>query len=383
MNEAGFEVVSLSFWGVAAAALLVVAPLRSGPLRSGAFAVLNSAFLVLLLGPARAAAFLLFLLAGWWVLGGGAGRRFGRVPFAALAALFFLLFAAHKAPTVVAGLDADSLNPLLAAVGFSFVFLRGVDLGRHVFEGGAAPERFSSAVNYLVPFHMLAAGPIQSYTEFVKSETTLPVSTFEGSVTALERIASGLFKKYVLAAAVDLLLIEHVPTGGWYGYVRMNAFLLWLYLDFSAYSDIAIGVGGLMGVGTPENFRNPLAARNMIDFWERWHITLGDAVRRHLYFPIQIALLRRTGGAHPLVSGSIAFVIAFSACGLWHRVSPEFFAWGLVHATGLIACYLYGAALRKRLGPAGMARYQANPIFRSLAQVLTYNYVAASLTLVS
>ena len=80
---------------------------------------------------------------------------------------------------------------------------------------------------------------------------------------------------------------------------------LWLYLDFSAYSDIAVGVGRLMGVATPENFNRPYLARNMIDFWERWHISLSLFIRRNMFIPIQLALMRRTDGRRPLLVASV------------------------------------------------------------------------------
>ncbi len=72
-------------------------------------------------------------------------------------------------------------------------------------------------------------------------------------------------------------------------------FYLWLYLDFSAYSDITVGAGRLMGVATPENFNRPYVARNLVDFWDRWHISLSRFIYRNVFTPVQLFLLRRAG----------------------------------------------------------------------------------------
>ena len=75
--------------------------------------------------------------------------------------------------------------------------------------------------------------------------------------------------------------------------LRFKSFFLWLYLDFSAYSDVAVGIGKLLGIATPENFNRPYFSRNMIDFWERWHMTLGQFIRRNIFFPLQLTMQRK------------------------------------------------------------------------------------------
>jgi D-alanyl-lipoteichoic acid acyltransferase DltB (MBOAT superfamily) len=154
---------------------------------------------------------------------------------------------------------------------------------------------------------------------------------------------------------------------------------LWLYLDFSAYSDIAVGIGRLLGVATPENFSRPYLARNLIDFWERWHISLSQFIRRDLFIPIQLALVRRTGGRYPLAIASFAFAVSFVLCGLWHSISLTWLAWGGVHAAGLIACNVYRHLLQRHLGRKGVHHYLANRWVHLLAIFLTFEFVAFSL----
>ena len=164
-----------------------------------------------------------------------------------------------------------------------------------------------------------------------------------------------------------------------YFFIEVQFFFLWLYLDFSAYSDIAVGIGRLIGVPTPENFNQPYLARNAIDFWERWHITLSLFIRRNIFIPLQLFLNRRDGGAKPLLSASIAFSIAFVICGLWHGLTINFMLWGAIHALGLIATNFYKSYLKKRLGARGVKEYLAKKSTFYFARFITYEYVAFSL----
>ncbi len=102
---------------------------------------------------------------------------------------------------------------------------------------------------------------------------------------AFDRIASGLFKKYVLANLIKRLFLTDYRSAGLYVLLEVQLTFIWLYLDFSAYSDVAVGVGRLMGVATPENFNRPYLARNIIEFWERWHISLSQFIRRNIFIP--------------------------------------------------------------------------------------------------
>ena len=97
-----------------------------------------------------------------------------------------------------------------------------------------------------------------------------------------------MFKKFVLANALEAAFLTAFRARGPYFFLEVQLNYLWLFLDFSAYSDIAVGIGGLLGVATPENFNRPYLARNSIDFWERWHISLSQFIRRNLFIPIQV-----------------------------------------------------------------------------------------------
>jgi D-alanyl-lipoteichoic acid acyltransferase DltB (MBOAT superfamily) len=226
---------------------------------------------------------------------------------------------------------------------------------------------------------MLAAGPIQSYDDFWSQRgTVIPLSPAL-TLAAFERIARGLSKKFVVAFVLQKVFLTDFAAGGPYFLVELQVFFVWLYLDFSAYSDIAVGIGTLLGVATPENFNRPLLSRNMIQFWERWHMSLSLFVRRQVFIPLQMAFMRTTDAAYPLTCAIVATALSFLVTGLWHGLTIGFLIWGVAQGFGVIATRLYSYILQKRLGAKGVRAYLANPWIRVAAIVLTFEFEAATL----
>lgn len=370
------------FWFAVLAAVVVIVPLVHGRLRAIVIASFDLGFACVCAGSAGAP-FVVGLVAGTYLLVSlirpDAILR-TRIAAVSIGGALLVLFVAHKLPSIELPSGARGA---LSAIGFSYVVLRAVELVRAVVEQRHPRPRPDEVISYLLPFHMLAAGPIQAYDEF-RGQPAIPEAlTWATALGGLERIASGLFKKFVIAQVIQEVLLTGFTARGPYLILEAQANYLWLYLDFSAYSDIAVGIGMLLGRATPENFANPLAARNLTEFWERWHISLSQFVRRNLFIPIQLALGRRTHDAHPLVSASVALGVAFLLVGLWHGLSLRFLAWGGLHACVLIATNAYKHALHAKLGRKGVKAYLARRSIRVISTVLTFELVAFSLVLVS
>lgn len=369
------------YWFAVLAAVVVIVPLVHGTLRAFVIASFDLTFACVCAGSAGAP-FVVGMVGGTYLLVSlirpDAFRR-TTVAVTVIGGALLVLFVAHKLPSVEL---PTGVRGALSAIGFSYVVLRVVDLVRAVAEHRHPPPRLDEVISYLLPFHMLAAGPIQAYDEFRGQPKVPEPLTWATALVGLERIASGLFKKFVIAQAIHEVLLTGFTARGPYLVLEAQANYLWLYLDFSAYSDIAVGIGMLLGRATPENFANPLAARNLTEFWERWHISLSQFVRRNLFIPIQLALGRRTSDAHPLISASVALGVAFLLVGLWHGISLRFLAWGGLHAFGLIATNAYKHALQAKLGRKGVKAYLARRSIRVISTVLTFELIAFSLVLV-
>jgi D-alanyl-lipoteichoic acid acyltransferase DltB (MBOAT superfamily) len=323
---------------------------------------------------------LLAAVAGTYLILQAVGRTRHRGLIAAVVALVLVaLFIIHKLPAVSTRVGAEGLARILGIIGYSYVALRVVEVFRAVFDDRLPAPGPIATVNYLLPFHMLAAGPIQSYDDFVRHAGDHFEPNGETVLRGVERVASGLFKKFVLAHLLQSLFLTNFETGGVYALLEMQVTLIWLFLDFSAYSDIAVGIGTLLGVATPENFNRPLLARNLIDFWERWHISLSLFIRRNVFIPIQMFLMRRNGASTPLLSAIIAVAISFLLCGLWHGLGVGYLIWGALQAGGLIVARVYAHVLQKRLGKRGVQQYLANPWFRVAGIFLTFQLQALAL----
>jgi len=372
------ELNKFAFWFVCGTAVLLLAPVRSFVLRKAIQACVNVALLVFLLRM-QAIGLLLAIGATYLAIQLVGRARYRTVITAVVglstAALFFL----HKLPEVAVSLGGDGLVRILAVVGYSYVALRIVEVLRAVFERRHPAPDFVSMINYLLPFHMLAAGPIQSFDDFVKHAEDRFEPTAKTVLIGFELIASGLFTKFVLADLLQKLFLTNLESTGFYFFLEMQVTFVWLFLDFSAYSVIALGVGMLLGISTPVNFNRPLLARNLIDFWERWHISLSLFIRRNIFIPLQVFLMRQDDTRSPLLSAAVAIAISFILAGLWHGFGVGFLIWGAIQAGGLIAARVYGRALQMRLGRNGFQNYLANQWFRSAAILVTFEVQAIAL----
>jgi len=158
----------------------------------------------------------------------------------------------------------------------------------------------------------------------------------------LIRIAVGITKKVVIADNLTAAIgfwqsrFADLPlTGRW---LLLGALGLRILMDFSGYSDIAIGLGQLMGIRLPENFNWPYVARNLQEFWHRWHISLSSWIRDYVYIPLG-------GNRHGLARKAFNALAAFALCGLWHGPAWNFVLWGVYHGLGLAISSNYRVAL--------------------------------------
>ncbi len=189
-------------------------------------------------------------------------------------------------------------------------------------------------------FPSLVAGPIKRYTQFLPSleAAVLARASADDFAEGLRRVGVGFFKKVVVADNLTLYIEAVQPQ-----FASMAMLDRWFLLvcialrilfDFSGYSDIAIGCARLLGIQLPENFNWPYAARNLQDFWQRWHISLSSWIRDYVYIPLG-------GNRHGPVRRVLNGLVAFGLCGLWHGPAWHFVVWGLWHGAGLAVCASY------------------------------------------
>jgi alginate O-acetyltransferase complex protein AlgI len=191
-----------------------------------------------------------------------------------------------------------------------------------------ASHNFPEFLMYVTMFPQLVAGPIVRYIHVIDQLGKKQFALYEG----VERFVIGLAKKVIIADSAayyaDLFFNanpNHISgAGAWAGAL---AYTVQIYFDFSGYSDMAIGLGRILGFRFPENFNHPYRAVSLQDFWRRWHISLSTWFRDYLYIPLG-------GNRKGPVRAYINQIIVFLLCGLWHGASWNFVFWGMYH--GLI-----------------------------------------------
>ena len=215
-------------------------------------------------------------------------------------------------------------------------------------------------------FPTTLAGPITRVSSLIPQWTWKEVVlTGEEGSRGLFLISLGLAKKFLIADYLGNNLVNRVfdlPTlySGGDVLIAVYAYAFQLYYDFSGYSDIAIGSALLLGIRLPANFDTPYRARDLADFWKRWHISFSKWLREYLYFSLPF---KRTKWM-PYVG----LIITMALGGIWHGTGWTFLVWGLLHGVGLAVFRLWQSARRGRGAVAGaFGRFGAG--------VLTFHYV--------
>ncbi len=278
-------------------------------------------------------------------------------------------FAVGAASEVAQGLGfggiagPDWVTHIVLPIGISFYTFQSMSYCIDLYRGHArlAPS-FMHFAAYVSLYPQLVAGPIVRYETIADQLVDRP-HTMEGFVYGMTRFCTGFAKKILLANPMgplaDAAFGAHpdalsAPTA-WLGIV---AYALQIYFDFSAYSDMALGLGRIFGFTFDENFASPYRARSVTEFWRRWHISLSTFLRDYLYIPLGG---NRLGAGRTYVNLLTVMVLG----GLWHGASWTFVAWGALHGGVL--------ALERLLGRSAPARWLPRP----LAVGLTFLIVLA------
>jgi alginate O-acetyltransferase complex protein AlgI len=290
-----------------------------------------------------------------------------------LAALGYFKYADFLLGTVATtfGFDAAVFNVVLP-LAISFFTFQQIAYLVDVYQRRTLPHGLLDYALFVCFFPQLIAGPIVHHSEMVpqfeKERVFVPdlrLIDLGGCMLLL-----GLFKKVVFADGLGPLVDETfaaAETGAavtffeaWLGTL---AFALQIYFDFSGYSDMAIGLGLMLGIGLPENFRSPYRATSIIEFWRRWHITLSRFLREYLYIPLGGS---RQGRARRYRNLMITMLLG----GLWHGAAWTFVVWGGLHGVYLAINHFW-RWLRSRLPSKPLPP----PIGRLAAWTLTFSCV--------
>ena len=221
------------------------------------------------------------------------------------------------------------LAKIVLPIGISFFTFQSITYVLDTYRGQVKPmDKLTDYIVYIMMFPQLIAGPIVKYGD-VEQQLRHRESPPEECLHGFYRFVIGLSKKVLIADVIavqadacfggDLAALDMGTA--WIGSL---AYTMQLYFDFSGYSDMAIGLGRIMGFKFPENFNNPYTSKSITEFWRRWHMTLGAFIMNYLYIPLGG---NRRGKGRTYLNLWICFLLS----GLWHGAAWTFVAWGAFH----------------------------------------------------
>jgi len=252
-------------------------------------------------------------------------------------------------------LSAFGLNPMrwtkvVLPIGISFFTFQKMSYSIDVYRKTSAPlQSIADYALFIMLFPQLIAGPIVRYNEVADQLLDRRANeNIDNKLLGLYRFIIGLSKKMlianILAEYVDhVFALPATEIGMATAWLGMLAYTFQIYFDFSGYSDMAIGIGRMIGFKFPENFNSPYISESVSEFWKRWHITLGRWMMDYLYIPLGG---NRKGSRRTYLNLWIVFFLS----GLWHGAAWNFVAWGAFHGLFIVMDKMFWIKASKRIG---------------------------------
>lgn len=236
---------------------------------------------------------------------------------------------------IYSGISGLPVLKIVMPAGLSFFIFQAISYNIDVYRRNSRFEKNPVyVILFICMFPQLISGPLVRYHQ-MQEQLKQRSFNFERFTEGIRRFIIGLAKKVLIANQLSLLVTKIIDTNislispavAWIGII---AFTLQLFFDFAGYTDMAIGVGKMLGFDLPENFNFPYISRSISEFWRRWHMTLSAWLRDYLFMPLSLNMKRwgKTGVF-------IALMITFTICGMWHGATWNFLIWGALQGVFL------------------------------------------------
>lgn len=278
----------------------------------------------------------------------------------------------HQSLTAASALDIRWL-------GFSYVAFRLIHTLRDRLSGKLPGLSLQEYITYIIFFPAISAGPIDRLQRFSDNLHQPFQLTTDTLLMGGKRILLGIFSKFVLADGLALFALnsgnaDQINSRGWL-WIIMYAYAFRIFFDFSGYTDIAIGMGNLIGIQLPENFERPYRKPNLTLFWNSWHMTLANWFRAYFFNPLTRALRSQPRSLPLPLIILIGQLSTFTLIGIWHGITWNYAIWGAWHGLGLFIHNRWSSHIRARSD-----KLNTSPRLQSLLTVfsvlLTFNYVS-------
>jgi membrane protein involved in D-alanine export len=263
-------------------------------------------------------------------------------------------------------------------LGISYVTFRALDIVFCLRDGVIARPGAIDLFMFMFFFATISAGPIDRYRRFAPDwrKKRSRAEFLTDLDAAVHHFFRGLLYKFIIAALIEQHWLNPAAHSGSLGAVAsyMYAYTFYLFFDFAGYSAFAISISYLFGVHTPENFNRPFLARNIRDFWNRWHITLSFWFRDHVYMRFLLAAARGKWFKSMHTAAILGYFLAFGLMGLWHGIEPHYIVYGLYQATLLSVFHVFSSWKK---------HWHGGPLWNAFALFITFNAVCFGMLIFS
>lgn len=268
----------------------------------------------------------------------------------------------------------SKLIEFVGFLGISYVTFKSVQLIMEIRDGSIKEIKVGKLIQFISFFPTISSGPIDRYKRFVKDDKKVPSGAEyrELVVKAIHMIMLGFLYKYIIAYLIQTYAVNPLQLnlhGFTHMWLYMYAYSLYLFFDFAGYSLFAIAVSYLYGIKTPPNFKQPFKAKNIKDFWNRWHMTLSFWFRDCIYMRSLFYMSRKKLLKSQFAMSNVAFFLNFFIMGVWHGLEVYYIVYGLYHAALFIG-YGYYERWRKKHPP----RWQ-NGFTTAISIIITFHFV--------
>ncbi len=259
---------------------------------------------------------------------------------------FYLITALSILPLAVVKLNPSFMvlgfwQTVIGFLGISYLTFRTVGMIIEIRDGLIKEIRWLDFISFVLFFPTLASGPIDRYRRFVTDlEKTLTRQEYGVLASqGMDYIFRGFLYKFIIAYLINRYWLD--PLNQTFGFLPtlqyMYAYSFYLFFDFAGYSAFAIGVSYLLGIKTPENFDKPFLAKNIKDFWNRWHISLSFWFRDYIYMRFVLDSAKKKRFKNRYTASYVGYFLLFGIMGVWHGIQLQYILYGLYHAGLMIS----------------------------------------------
>ena len=295
--------------------------------------------------------------------------------------IYFSFLALSMLPLLVVKSAIYTRYNMLGFIGISYISFKVIQMIIEIYDGRIDKLNLIDTLYFIIFFPVLSSGPIDRFNRFINdanSEISKEDYIEEYLFQGLKKISLGVLYKFLIAYCIHSLIIENISQdiNLLNTIIYMYSYTLYLFFDFAGYSNFAVGTSYLLGIKTPINFDKPFLAKDMKEFWERWHITLSKWLGDYLFSRFVLNCLRNNIFKSKKVATRVGLMLTMITMGLWHGFYLFYLVYGIYQGLMLVFADIYRKSKLYR-------KFKKHTYFEIISRVVNFNIVAFGMLLFS